>query len=113
MSAATQNGCRFPGLEADWQSTHRTGEGISWQTIEKKIRVAVSKAEVNRRRAAKVKDRSPAGAKASRADNKGARVANKAVKVRRVASRAPAKFWRGDEVSSSGLTSHCDSSVQS
>jgi hypothetical protein len=50
----------------------------------------------------------------SQVDRKLARVVNKAVKVRRVvASRPTAKLWRGDEVSPSGLTSHCDSSVQS
>jgi hypothetical protein len=83
------------------------GRKKSWQTIVKKIRVAVSRVGVKRPRAVKVMDRTPVAAKANKADSK---VASKVGRVAKVAVkkvvRATANFKGSDEVSSIGLTSH-------
>jgi hypothetical protein len=66
--------------------------GKTWQTIVKKIRVAVSKAEVNRLRAVRVGDKKPAAekvSKAAKADRKVGRAANR-LAVKKVVSRATA-----------------------
>jgi hypothetical protein len=83
------------------------GEKESWQTIVNKIRVAVSKAEVNRvadNKVAAVKavDKTQAVDKVSRE----AREANKAAKAKRVV-RAAVRSCRIGEVSLMRLTSHC------
>jgi hypothetical protein len=80
------------------------GEKESWQTIVNKIRVAVSKAEVNR-----VADNKVAAVKAvdkTQAVDKVSREANKAAKAKRVV-RAAVRSCRIGEVSLMRLTSHC------
>jgi len=78
-------------------NTSNRGGKKSWQTIVKKIRVAVSRAVVNRLRAVKARDKRPAADKVSRADSKVARVDNRVanrvankVAVKKVVSRATA-----------------------
>jgi hypothetical protein len=73
-------------------------EEESWQTIVKKIRVAVS-----RLRAVKVMDKklvadkvNRVASKVVRAASKAKRAANKVARAKRVASRATAKFQRGE-----------------
>jgi hypothetical protein len=81
------------------------GRKKSWQTIVKRIRVAVSRVVAKRPRAVKAMDKIPAADKASRVASKVASVAK--VVAKRVVSRATANFQRSEEVSSIGLTSHC------
>jgi hypothetical protein len=75
-------------------------EEESWQTIVKKIRVAVSRA-VNRLRAVKAMERKLV------ATSRVVRAANKVARAKKVVSRVTANFSAVIEVSQIGLTSHC------
>jgi hypothetical protein len=67
------------------------GRKESWQTIVKKIRVAVSRVEVNRLQAVKVeKNKKAAAGKGQQGDSKVVRVAGKVTRAKRVVSRATA-----------------------
>jgi 16S rRNA G527 N7-methylase RsmG len=81
-------------------------EEESWQTIVKKIRVAVSRA-VNRLRAVKAMERKLVADKISRAASRVVRAANKVARAKKVVSRVTANFSAVIEVSQIGLTSHC------
>jgi NAD(P)-dependent dehydrogenase (short-subunit alcohol dehydrogenase family) len=70
--------------------------GKSWQTIVKRIRVAVSKVEVNRLQAVKVMDKKPAGDQVNKAGNRVAKA------VRRLLS-----FALRNELKDSGVTVTC------
>ena len=60
-------------------SSLRTQEEKLWQTIVKKIRVAVNKVEVSRLPAVKLVDKKPVAGKVSRADSKMASRAQKRI----------------------------------
>ena len=85
--------------------TSNMGGKEQWQTIVRTIRVAASRAEVNKLRVVRAVNRKPAADKASKVAgkvaSKVARVDNRA--VRRVISKATADLFE-EEVSSLGLT---------